>query len=508
MTVTSPPRHAPILERSVQNRWARPGVALALLATVQVTLILAITMISIALPAIQDDLELGRSHLVLVSAGYGVSFSGLLLLGGRLADVLGRRRTLQWGLAVFGTASAAGGLAPDAEVLLAARFAQGCGAALAAPAAMALLGAVFPDPLRLTRVRALWGGLAPIGAAAGLLLSGAVTTWGSWRWGFAVPVAVSVVVTLTASRALPSGPPRQRLRLDVPGAALATIAAAASSYGVVEVDEHGWSSARTAGPLLAALLALAAFVAVEARTPTPLVPLRFFASARRAVALAVVFMAAATTSSVSFFLALYFQQVRDLSALETGGAFLPYAAAFVGVGVVVGRVVARAGSRAVTVSGLVVAAAGLALLGRIDVGGPAVPLVLAALALFAVGAALTFSGATVGAVDDLHESQAGLASGVVNTAMELGAALGFAVLTSLAAAHTSQLRDAGHAAPGATTAGYGFTLLTTAGVGLVAAAAVAAWRHGSSPAPAPDATATPPTARGPSRTRAEEEETS
>ncbi|WP_376795474.1 MFS transporter [Thermogemmatispora sp.] len=438
-----------------------PDAAFVLLGAVQFVLILAITVIAVPLPAIQRELELSSAELALVSAAYGLSFSGLLLFGGRLADLLGRRCVFRLGVAVFGLASAGAGLAPGVEVLLAARFAQGAGAALVAPAAMALLGVVFPDAARRTRAVAVWGGLSSAGATAGTLLSGVVATWVSWRWAFLIPVLVSVVAWLAAPRLLPAGPPPTRARLDILGALLATAGLSGLSYGLVTTLDHPWSSAAVLIPLVSSAALLAVFVMVEAHTPAPLLPLSFLAAPRRATALLAVLLTSAGAATSFFFLALYFQQIRGFSPLWTSAAFLPYGLVLV-VGLVAGRLVARFGAGVITPLGLVLAAAGLLLLGRMGVDTPYVGPLLAGLLVFPIGAGLSLAGATVAAVEDAPEGQAGLAGGVVNSAMETGPTLGLALLVALAGARASQLASTGLDAPAATTGGYAFALSVAA----------------------------------------------
>lgn len=437
---------------------ARPGVAFALLGAVQIVLILTITLITVALPAIQGELRLSRADLALLSAAYGLSFSGLLLLGGCLADLLGRRRVFTLGVAVFGLASAVAAFAPGFEMLLAARFAQGVGAALAAPAAMALLGAAYPEPERRERALAVWGTLAPIGAIGGTLLGGVIVAWVSWRWAFVIPVVVATVAVFAAPRLLPSGPPPVRTRLDVPGALLATVGISALSYGLVATGDYPSSSATVLVPLLSGAALLIAFVGVESRTREPLMPLSYFASPLRSTAWLAVLLGAAGTTTLTFFLALYFQQVRDLSPLATSAAFLPYGLALLATGLLSGRLVGRFGARAITASGLLLAAVGLGLLGRMSVDSPYVGAMLAGLLVFPIGVGLTFSGATVAGVEGVPEEQAGLAGGVVNTALESGPTIGLALLVSVASAYTARLGSAGLNQPEATTGGYAFAL--------------------------------------------------
>lgn len=270
-------------------------------------LIATITLITVALPAITRDLRLGGSGLALVSTAYGLAFGGLLMFGGRLADRFGRRTVFVTGIAVFGAASALAGLAPGVGALVAARFAAGCGAALAAPSAMTLLMLVHPDPAQRRRALAGWGVLASIGAAGGTVLSGLIVTWTSWRWSFLIPTVVAVVAVVAAPRLLPAGPPTRRGRLDLPGATLVTAGLSVLSVGFVRSTDSGLADPVVLAELAAGALCLAGFVLAERHSGDPLVPLRMLASARRAVSCSAVLLAAAATASCSFFLSLFLQ---------------------------------------------------------------------------------------------------------------------------------------------------------------------------------------------------------
>lgn len=451
----------------------RPDLAFALLGAVQATVIVAITITTLALPMMQEELGLTRSELVTVSTAYGLAFGGLLLLGGRLADLYGQRRVFMLGLAVFGLASVACGLAPGLLALTVSRFAQGGGAALAAPAALALVGSVFPDPARRARAIAVWGGLGSIGATIGTLLSGLIASWASWRWAFAIPTLIAFVVLVLTPRLLPAGPPPGRARLDVAGAILATAGLSMLSFGLAGAGDVGWTSPRTLVPLALGAALLAAFVAVARTTPEPLVPLSFFASPRRVGALLAVLLTAAGYATTFLLLTLYFQQVRGLSPLASSGAFLPLALVGVATGAVAGRVVGRVGPRATTVAGLLIAAAGLALLSRLDAQAPYVGLLLAGLLVFPLGAGLAFAGATVAAVEGVPDGQAGLAAGVVNAAVEAGPTTVLAVLVSLASSETARLMREGLSSAEATAHGFGVAL-GVAAAALVVVAGLAA----------------------------------
>jgi MFS family permease len=421
--------------------------------------------------------------LVLVSAGPGLSFSGLLLLGGRLADLAGWRRAFVAGLIVFGLASAAAALAPSAAVLLAARFTQGIGAALAAPAAMALLGAVFVAGGRRTRAVAIWGNLAPLGASIGTLLSGLVVHWVSWRWTFVIPVAIAVAAVALAPRLLPPGPPPSPRPLDVPGAVLATAGLTLLSFGLVRIGEYAWSSPDVLVPVVAGTVLLLAFVLVETRAPSPLAPLSFFASARRNVSLLIVLLVGAVSATLFFMLALYFLQVRGWPPLLTSAAFFPFAAALLAAGAIAGRLLARLGARTVGGLGLAIGAAGLALVTGLDVDSPYAGALLAGLLLFQIGAGLAVAAAVIAAVSDTAADEAGLAGGVINTMQQVGPTIGLAVLVSVASARTSALHDAGIDAAVATTRGYTLAF-SVAAVTFAAAALIVAVVLRPRPAPA------------------------
>ncbi|MEJ3747965.1 MFS transporter [Actinomycetes bacterium KLBMP 9797] len=433
---------------------ARRRRAFALLGTVQATLVFTITVVSVPLPAIGRQWGLTRSELILVSAAYALSFSGLLLFGGRLADRYGGRPILVAGLTVFATASTAAALAPDFQVLVGARFAQGVGAALAAPAAVAVLHQVFIDPASHQRAMARWGGLSVLGATLGILTSGVLCTWLPWRYMFTPAVLVAVLALLLARPLLPPTAPRGRPGLDLPAAALATAGITALSYGLVVTDEYPWSDPQVTGPLAGGLVLLVAFVAVEARGRTPLLPMNFLDNTSRILALLTIALAAAGASLVTLLMGLYLQQVRDWSPLRTSVAFVPYAIALLLAGRLCRRPLERRGPHGVVTAGLASAAAGLFLLAALTPMTGYAAGMLPGLVLLAIGLALAFAGATVLALSNVPAGQAGLAGGVMNTAMEIGPTVGLAVLMAVAAARTGDLTSGGAAASTAATGGY------------------------------------------------------
>jgi MFS family permease len=463
----------------------RSGRAFALLGTVQVTLIFTITLLAVPLPVIGRQLGLDHSELVVVSAAYGLSFSGLLLFGGRLADRWGGRRILIAGLVVFAVASAAAPASPGFAVLAATRFGQGVGAALVAPAAMVVLRTVFPQPSRYARTMATWGGLSVLGATAGIVLSGVVATWVSWRWMFAVPLLVAGVALLLTRRLLPAGVPGGRVALDLPGAVLATAGVTLLSYGLVMTGDRAWSSTTVVVPAVCGLALLAAFAVVELRGRDPLLPPAFLANRRRATGLLVIALSAAATAVVCLFLALYLQQIRGWSPLRTSLAFVPYAFSLVAAGRAAGRFIDRFGDRAVVIAGLVLAACGLILLARLSQHTTYVTGLLPGFLFLPAGVALAFAGAAVLAVADVPTQQAGLAAGVMNTAMELGPTVGLALLAAVAAARTAHITAAGGAASAATTSGYAWALGTAGLAFVLLAVLIAVGTRPSRPAEPP-----------------------
>ncbi|MFI6985553.1 MFS transporter [Embleya sp. NPDC050154] len=439
-------------------RPARTGAAFALLAAVQAILNTSVTITSAAGPDIAADLDLGSSGLVWTGAAYTLAFSGLLLLGGRVADLRGRRETFRAGAALFAAASLAGALVPGGAWMITARLLQGAGAALAAPAAMALVGDVFATDATRRRAMAAWGGLSGVGAALGMQLGGATATWASWRWSFVVLAAIGFVVAALTGRYLPTGPERVTGRVDVLGAALVTGGVAVLSLGLVAVGTHGWLDPAVLLPLAGGVVLLVAFGVAENKVAAPLMPLHFLASRRRVAALATGMLAPIAGSTAAFLMSLYFQRVLGWSALRSAMGFVPYTLMLVVVSAGSVLIVARWGVRWTAALGLATMAGAFLLFSRISPDAAYLGLPFAAMLALPIGIGLTAAAAVVAATRGVPPTQAALAGGAFNTTMLMGPTVGIALFSSLADAHTG----AGPSPEQAATDGYTFAFKAAA----------------------------------------------
>ena len=411
--------------------------ALALLSVAQFLVILDTSIIGIALPEIQDALSFTDSGLSWVFNAYVIAFGGLLLLGGRLADHFGARRILTFGFAVLTGASLVAGLAQSDDVLILGRALQGVGAALIAPAAMALVLGLFTDPRELGKAMGIWGASAPAGGTAGVFLGGVITEWISWRWTFLINVPVAILVLALIPGLIPAGLAR-RGRIDLLGAAAITGALSLAVYTIVTANEAGWGSARTLLLFAASAALLVAFVAIERVRREPLVRLGIFKTTNLAVANTVMALLGAAWIPMWFFLNLYLQRILGYDAFQSGAALLPMTALIMLVMVgVTGRIVARYGFKPPMVVGLGLLAAGIALLGRAPVDGNYVLDVLIPSLIAAVGMSLTFIPTLIAALSSARPEEGGLASGLVNTTYQVGSALGLAVASAVAIGATN-----------------------------------------------------------------------
>ena len=411
----------------------QPWSVLLLLSVAQFMVVLDITVVNVALPSIGRDLGIGGTDLQWVVTIYVLLTGGLLLLGGRIADVLARRAVFIAGLSLFTTASLLSGLAESGGMLIGARAAQGVGAALLTPAALSIVTSFYTGPQRAKALGA-WSAIGSAGAAVGVVLGGVLTTWLSWEWIFLVNVPVGVIAALLALRIVPAAPPAAaRGALDLPGALLVVAGLVVLVYAFDGAPEHGWGSARTLvlGALAVALLAT--FARVEAKSRRPLVPPATW-RVRSLVGSAAVLLGVTGILVGTFFLnSLYLQGVTGATALETGLGFLPLAFS-IGIGAhLASAVMPRTGSRALAAIGLVLTAVGGLLLAAAPDEASYAAELLPGLLGIGFGVGLVFPAVSVTAMSQVEPHQAGLAAGVLSTAHEIGAALGVAVLAAVAA---------------------------------------------------------------------------
>jgi EmrB/QacA subfamily drug resistance transporter len=446
----------------------RPWSALILLSVAQFMVVLDITVVNVALPSIGEDLGIRGADLEWVVTIYVLLTGGLLLLGGRIADVLARRAVFLAGLLLFTVASLLSGLATSGEMLIGSRAAQGVGAALLTPAALSIVTSYYAGAQRAKALGA-WSVIGSAGAAVGVVLGGVLTTWLSWEWIFLVNVPIGLTAALLALRILPASPPATATRaLDLPGALLVVAGLVVLVYAIDGAAEHGWGSARTLVLVALALALLATFARVEAGSRRPLVPPAIW-RVRSLIGSAAVLLGVTGILVGTFFLnSLYLQGVNDATALETGLGFLPLAFSIGLSAHLASAVMPRTGSRVLVAVGLVLTAAGgLMLAAAPDLASYAADILPGLLAIgFGVG--LVFPAVAVTAMSRVQPHEAGLAAGVLSTSHEIGAALGVAVLAAVAA-----IGDTASAASIA--AGYEDGFIAAAGIALaLAALAVAA----------------------------------
>ena len=440
----------------------RSWSVLLLLSVAQFMVVLDVTVVNVALPSIGDALDVAGEDLQWVVTIYVLLTGGLLLLGGRLADVLARRSVFLAGLSLFTAASLVSGLSGSGAMLIAARAAQGVGAALLTPAALSIVTSYYTGGQRAKALGA-WSAIGSAGAAVGVVLGGVLTTWLSWEWVFLVNVPVGLAAGLLARRVVPATPPAAAgRRLDLPGALLVVSGLVVLVYAIDGAADHGWGSARTLLLGALALALLAAFARVEAATRRPLVPPAIW-RVRSLIASAAVLLGVTGILVGTFFLnSLYLQGVNGANALETGLGFLPLAVAIGAAAHFASAVMPRTGSRTLAAIGLALTAAGaLGLVAAPDRASYAAD-VLPGLLAIGLGVGLVFPAVSVTAMSRVEPHQAGLAAGVLSTAHEVGAALGVAVLAAVAA-----IGDAADAAGIA--AGYEDGFLAAAGIALVLA---------------------------------------
>jgi EmrB/QacA subfamily drug resistance transporter len=409
-----------------------PTLVLGVILATYLMIVLDASVVITALPSIAERLHFSPATLSWVQSAYALTFGGLLLLGARMGDILGRRRTFVAGVALFAFASFLGGLAQSETWLLGARALQGVGAAVAAPSTLALLTTSFPEGPERVRALAAYGAVAGGGGSVGLVLGGMLTDWISWRWGLWINVPVGALLVWLAPRVL-AETERRPGHFDLPGAAASTVGMTALVYGFVHAAEAGWGDPVTVASFVAAAVLLTAFVAIERRAAQPVTPLRLFSSRTRAGAYAARMLLVGGMFSMFFFLSQYLQGVHGFSPLQAGLAFLPMTVVMFSTVQLVPWLSARWGAARLLLTGVAIALVGMAWLSRLGettpyLGGIALPLVLLGLGMGGALAPLTAAGIAGVAPDD-----AGAASGVTNAAQQLGVSLGISVLVTVAA---------------------------------------------------------------------------
>jgi EmrB/QacA subfamily drug resistance transporter len=453
----------------------RRGIAiLLLLSLVQFMDILDASILNIALPSIKDDLGFSQQSLQWVVNGYILTYGGFLLLGGRMADLLGRRLVLVTGLVVFAGSSLIGGLAHSESLLIGARFAQGLGAAMLSPAALSSLTSTFRSTRDRNTALGVWAAVSGIGGAAGVLFGGLLTEGPGWRWVLFVNVPFSAVAFVGAFLLLKKERiMRGRLAsFDALGALLVTSGMLLLVYALVKAPDVGWGATRTIAELASAAVILVAFVVNELRVANPLVPMTILRVKGVAVADATQLVAVAGFVPMFFFLTLYMQTVLHYSPIQTGLAYLPLTGGFIIAASISSQLFARIGTKPVILVGAAIAAGGLYWLSRIPLDGSYVSDLLPGLLVSSIGLGGVFTGLTTAANAGVDADQAGLAAGLLNTGQQLGTALGLAILSALATARTNSLLHGHESLPQAATHGYGRAL--AAGAFLVGAAGVVA----------------------------------
>jgi len=477
--------------RSSSSASDRRWWALVLLAMAEFVVVLDASIVNIALPSIGRGLHISLANLSWVVNAYVLTFGGFLLLGGRIADLLGRRLIFTVGLGVFSLASLLGGLAQSELWLIAARAIQGLGAALLAPAALSLVTTIFAEGKERNTALSVWGAVAGSGAAAGVLLGGVLTSALGWRSVLFVNVPIGIAaILLTPGLIAESLSELERRSFDLPGAVTVTAGLSALVYALVRATTVGWGSAQTIGVLAAAAVLLVGFVVIERRSEAPLVPFAFFRNLNVSAANATMFATGAAIIGLFYFLSLYLQKVLGYSAIKAGTSQLPLAVGIILAAGMASPLVAHLGVRRVLIAGLALFAGGLGWFAQLPVNGSYLADLLGPSLLIALGLGFAFVPITILAETGVKDREYGLASGLLNTSQQIGGALGLAVLATIATTRTDNLAASHHPINQALTLGFHSAFLAAAGFTLLAiiAAASIGTRHvrrSQLPQPAP-----------------------
>jgi EmrB/QacA subfamily drug resistance transporter len=426
----------------------RRSQTLVLCCLAQFMVILDVSIVNVALPSIAADLGFDPASLAWVVNAYTLAFAGFLLLGGRAADLLGRREVFAGGLALFALASLAGGLAQNELTLVLARAAQGLGGAVVAPATLSILTTTFTEGYERNRALGLWGAMGAVGGASGALLGGILTETLNWRWILIINLPIGLFGAIAALRVVRSGvrDTTAARQFDLAGALSVTIGLVVLTYGIVHTDRYGWGSARTLLTIAAGLALLAVFLLVEGRIASrPLVPLRIFASRALSGANVVVFCLGGSVFAMWYFVSLYLQQVLGYSPLEAGFAFLPMPITIAACTQAATRLTGRLGPGPVLAGGMTLIAVGMVLFAGIDADGAYLSDVFVPALLCSAGIGFSFVPVTIAATTGVDRKEAGLASGMVNTSRQMGGSVGLALLATIATQTTAGVGgDASH----------------------------------------------------------------
>jgi EmrB/QacA subfamily drug resistance transporter len=451
-----------VLDGSPRAKW----FALALLCATQFMVVLDVSIVNVALPSIERALHFSASGLQWVASAYALTFGGFLLLGGRVADLLGRRRVFMIGLVVFAAASFACGLASSSGFLVGARMVQGLGAAIISPAALSILTTTFAEGKERNTALGVWGAIAGTGGAAGVLLGGILTDWVGWEWIFFINVPIGLAVIALAPRLLQeSRVESDERRFDVAGAASVTLGLVVLVYALVGTTTHSWIAPRTLGLFALSAVLLIVFVVIELRVPEPVLPLSIFRLRTLAGANIVGFLLGSSIFSMFYFLSLYQQFVLGYSPLKTGIGYLAIAVTIIISAGVSQAIVTRVGVRPVLTLGMVLLTIGLLWFTQIDAHGSYATDLLPGYLLAGVGLGFAFVPDAIAALEGVTPEQAGIASGLINTSQQIGGALGVAILTTVAATRTENLGPA--AGLGGLTSGYRYGFAVAAGMAVI-----------------------------------------
>ncbi|MEU9116122.1 MFS transporter [Streptomyces sp. NPDC048483] len=439
--VRMPPIATPATLSATERRAAAPPwLVMLLVCAGQFLVVLDVSVVNVALPAMRTGLGLSELGLQWIVNAYVITFAGFMLLGGRAADLFGRKRIFVVGLALFTVASLAGGLAQEPWQLIAARTIQGVGAAVLSPATLTILTTSFPSGPARTKAIATWTAVGAGGGAVGGLVGGVLTESLSWRWVLLINVPVGALVLAGAVLWLTESRQGAGRRLDVPGALLVTGGLGLVAYGIVQTETDGWASASALLPLAAGLVVIAAFIAVEARAKAPLMPLGLFRLRSVSSANAAMVLAGAAMFSMWYFLSLYAQNVLAYTPLQAGLSFIPHSLSIVLGSKIAPRLMNRVGAKSLAIGGAVISACGMVWQGAMDADGTYLGTILGPGILMAFGAGLTATPVASIATSGADPADQGLVSGLINTSRQMGGALGLAVLSTIAASRIA----AGH----------------------------------------------------------------